>query len=332
MRRIGSSSASIAGLALVGGCQLVSPPAGRQRGYAASATSTQAAVHSTHPYAAAFLDRLRELGWVEAENLASEWRFADGRDELVPEMAVELARLPVELIFSAAAGPQVIQPETSGVPIVEPFMNDPRLWGIENLARPGGNVTGLATNPAAFYAKSLELLKTILPNIARLAVIGDHSIATYAVEAQTVAQTASALGIDLLSLDVRRVEDLEASFASAQAWGAGAFLIISQTTYTTGVYARVAELCALNRLPSIFAFAPAVTEYGGLLAHGADLFASYRHGAEYVAKILRGARPADLPVEAQREFQFIVNVNTALALGITFPPDAAAQVTEWMQQ
>jgi putative ABC transport system substrate-binding protein len=283
------------------------------------------------PYAAAFVDRLRQLGWVEGENLAIEWRFAEGHNELVPEMAIELARLPVELILSAAAGPLVAQPETRGVPIVEPFIADPSAFGIENLARPSGNVTGLATNPAAYYAKSIELLKTILPNLARIAVIGDQSPAGNAIAAQAVAQTAEAFGIDILCLDVRRVEDLEASFASAQAWGAEALAIVSQTTYTAGVYAGVAEMAAVSRLPTIFSFAPAVTEYGGLMTYTADLLANYRKGAEYVDKLLRGARPADLPVEAGREFQFIVNVKTARALGITFPPDVAAQVTQWVQ-
>jgi putative tryptophan/tyrosine transport system substrate-binding protein len=288
--------------------------------------------HTAHqPSAAAFLDGLRKLGWIEGQNLVIEWRFGEGRNELVPYMAAELARLPVELIFSAAAGPLVIQPETSEVPIVEPFMSDPHAYGIQNLARPGGNVTGLSNNGAALYIKSVELLKMILPNLARVAVMADPSSEQFATWMATGAQTAGALGIQVLDVDVRRVEDVEAALATARTRNAEAVLLINQPSFTTGVYARVAELAAPNRLPAMFGFPSAVTENGGLMAFGEDLLARYRQGAEYVDKILRGARPADLPVEEPREFDFIVNVETAQVLGITFPPDAAAQVTQWVQ-
>jgi putative ABC transport system substrate-binding protein len=330
--RLAAVGATASSLALLGGCQLVnllaSPPAGMRRiGYIYAGSRA-----FNRPYAAAFLDRLRKLGWVEDENLTIEWRFAEGRNELVPEMAVELARLPVELILSAAAGPEVLQPETSALPIVEPFIRDPHAYGVASLARPGGNVTGLVSLPAALYTKSIELLKTILPNLGRLAVVGDHSPVSAASTDEPATQTAAeALGINTLSLDVRRTEDVEASLVTAQTWSAEALLIFSQTSYTAGVYARIAELAAVNHVPAMFAFGPAVTDDGALMSFAADLLEAYRRGAEYVDKILRGARPADLPVEEAREFQFIVNVNAAKALGLTFPPDAAAQVTQWVQ-
>jgi putative ABC transport system substrate-binding protein len=283
------------------------------------------------PSAAAFLDGLRQLGWMEGQNLAIEWRFGEGRNELVPDMAAELARLPVELIFAAAAGPFVVQEATRTVPIVADFIGDPLALGIQNLARPGANVTGLTNGDATAQIKSVELLKLILPQLARLAIMADHSYPTFAARLAPGAQTAEALGIEIVSPDVRSVDDVGSAFTNALTWGADALQLISQPSFTAGVIPRIVELAAANRLPTTYGFGPSVTDYGGLMAYTPNTLALYRQGTEYVDKILRGTSPADLPIQQPRQWDFIVNVKAAQELRLTFPPDAAAQVTKWVQ-
>jgi putative tryptophan/tyrosine transport system substrate-binding protein len=323
-------STSVMGLAAMGGCQFVNPLAtttarAHRIGYIYPGSRT---AHQLS--AAAFLDGMRQLGWVEGENLAIEWRFGDGRNELLPDMAAELADLPVELIFSAAAAPYVVGPRTSGVPIVADFMVDPPAYGIQNLARPGANVTGLTTGDATAQTKSVELLKTILPQLDRLAIMADRSAPQFATRLAPAAKTAVALGIRVMTLGVGSVEDVGPAFATALAWRAEALQLISQPSFTAGVIAGIVDLAAENRLPTMYGFGPSVTDNGALMAYSPNIPAQYRQGAEYVDKILRGARPADLPVEEPREFEFIVNLRVAQALGISLPPDAAAQVSQWV--
>jgi putative tryptophan/tyrosine transport system substrate-binding protein len=325
--------ASAAGLALLGGCQVISPPAAtsarvRRIGglYAGGRATLQ-------PFADAFADQLRQLGWVEGENLAIEWRFAEGRAELLPELAAELVRLPVELIFAVATnGALAAKQQTSTIPIV--FVNpiDPVAAGlVGSLARPGGNITGTTYGGATIPIKSVELLKTVLPQLTRLAILEDQSYPPRASYIPPAVQTAGRLGIQVLDVDVRSVEDLDGAFEAAKAWSADALLILAINTYSAGVFPRLVELAAQNHLPAMYQGDYVVTENGGLMAFGVNFPAAYRHAAGYVDKILRGASPADLPVEEPREFDFIVNVKAAEELGITFPPDAAVQVTRWFQ-
>ncbi len=184
LRGIGSLSASIAGLSVLGGCQFMSPPTAtpprvRRIGYLFPGSRT-----FNQPSADAFVGKLRELGWTEGDNLAIEWRFAEGRQELVPDLAAELARLPVELIFSAAAGPWWLERQTNGVPIVAGFMADPLAYGIKNLARPGGSVTGFTTGEATGGIKQVELLKTILPQLERLVILGHPNFGPWLLHGQ----------------------------------------------------------------------------------------------------------------------------------------------------
>jgi putative ABC transport system substrate-binding protein len=178
--------------------------------------------------------------------------------------------------------------------------------------------------------KSVELLKTVLPQLSRLAILEDQSYPGRASQLQPVAEAAAQLGIQLLDLDVRRVGDVDGALETATAWSAGGLLTIAQPNFQTGVYARVAEVAAQQHLPVMYTGPLPVTENGGLMAFSLDLVAAFRQGAEYVDKILRGISPADLPVDEPRQFDFIVNVKAAQNLRITFPPDAAAQVTQWV--
>jgi putative ABC transport system substrate-binding protein len=326
-------SASTAGLALVGGCQLATP-----------LTATPATVRrvgflyvGTHaiaqPSADAFLDRLRQLGWVEGENLTIEWRFGEGNSERMPEPAAELVQLPVTVILAAGGSAALpAQQATSKIPIVGVSFDPIALGMADSYGHPGGNVTGVANGGSVSQIKSVELLKSTLPQLSHLAVLGDPSNSAYIPAEPLAARTAQDLGIQVLHLDVHRVEDVDGAIAAAHGWGAEALLVIGTTEYTAGVYARVAELAAQARLPAMFPGVPyAVHDNGGLMSYGRDLPAAYQQGAEYVDKILRGASPADLPIIEPREWQFVVNVKAARALGLTFPPDAALQVTEWVQ-
>jgi putative tryptophan/tyrosine transport system substrate-binding protein len=325
-----------AGLALLGGCKLMRPPVStpakvRRIGYLNAGSGASAGAADNRE---AFVDQLRRRGWVERENLAIEWRYAEGRGELMPELAAELVRVPVEVIVTVStSGVLAAKQQTSIIPIVFSAVSDPVASGfVGSLARPGGNITGTTLGGATLPIKSVELFKTVLPQLSRLAILEDQSYPTRPLLFPPAALTASRLAIQVLDLDVRTVEDVDAAFETAKAWIAEGLLIFAISNFFAGVIARVAELAARERLPAMYAAGnDLAVAAGGLMAFGVNLPAEYRHAAEYVDKLLRGASPADLPVEEPRQFDFIVNVKAAQALGITFPPDAAAQVTRWFQ-
>src|SRR5215471_4297302 len=317
---LGRWMAALAGLALVGGCQPTSPrsatPA-RVRRIGVLYVGTRAGLQA---YLDAFRDQLHELGWTEGENLTIEWRFGDGNRERMPDLAAELVQLPVELIFAAGGSAALpAQQLTSTIPIVGVNFDPIGRGGADSYGHPGGNFTGVASTGASGRSgsiKSVELLKSALPQLSHLAVLGDPSDSAYILIEAPAAQTAQSLGIQVLELDVRRVEDVDGAFAAAHGWGAEALLVIPHTSYTAGINARVAELAAQTRLPAMFGAPYAVYDNRGLMSYSVDFAATYRQGATYVDKLLRGARPAELPIIGPREFQFVVNVTAAKALGI----------------
>jgi putative ABC transport system substrate-binding protein len=281
----------------------------------------------------AFVDQLRQLGWTEGANLTIEWRFAEGRDELLPQLAADLVGVPVEVIFALTTPCAVAaRQQTSTIPIVMAFVTDPVTTGlVSNLGHPGGNVTGMTYAGGSWTGKSAELLKTVLPRLSRLAVLEDQSFLTRASLLSPLAAAAAQLGIQMLDLDVRRVEDVDGAFEAAKAWSAEGLIIISNPNFQAGVSGRVVTLAAQERLPACYLDSLPVTEEGGFMAYCPNHPAEFRLSAEYLDKILRGATPADLPVQDPRQFDFVVNVKSAEALGITFPPDAAVQVTQWVR-
>jgi putative tryptophan/tyrosine transport system substrate-binding protein len=334
--RLAGLSASAAGLALLGSCQLINSSAAtsvkvRRVGFLAASSSASAGAADNR---GAFVDQLRQHGWVQGENLAIEWRYAEGRDERLPELAADLVSLPVEVIYTVAtSGTLAAKQQTSTIPIVFASVGDPVAAGlVGSLARPGGNITGTSNGGATVSIKSVELLKTVVPQLSRLAILEDESNPARGSLFPPAAQTAAGLGIQILDLDVRGVEDVDGAFETARTWSADGLLLVATANLTAAAQPRVAQLAARDRLPAMYeAGNDLAVAAGGLMAFGVNLPATYRQVAEYVDRILRGASPADLPVEEPREFDFIVNVKAAQALGITFSPDAAAQVTRWFQ-
>jgi putative ABC transport system substrate-binding protein len=284
----------------------------------------------------AFVDRLHQLGWIDGESLTIEFRIAESHAELLSQLAAELISLPVEIIV--AVGALAIAPaqqQTNTIPIVMVDGTDPTSpstpASVQSVARPGSNVTGDTFGITTVGIKSVELLKTVLPYMARLTYLHDKSSAGHLNEITPVLETAQTLGIQILDLDVRQVVDVDTAIESARAWGTDALLVTPLASYAAGIFASISELADRDRLPVMYGLPVAVTDSGGLMAFSPDLISNYRQGAEYVDKILRGAAPADLPVQEPRQFDFVVNVKAAQQLGITFPPDAAAQVTQWVQ-
>jgi putative ABC transport system substrate-binding protein len=288
------------------------------------------------PYMDAFVNELRMIGWIEGANLAIEWRIAETHNELLPELAVDLVQLPVEVIVtpgSLATDPA--SQATSTIPIVMllgPEPTAPAAPGLfQGFARPGGNITGTTGDTPAYNTKSVELIKTLLPHLSRLAILTDESTPNDADVRPVVEHAAQMLGIQVSDWDMPRAPDVDSVFEAAQTWGADAGYVIPVATLQTKI-ARISALAAQTHMPVIYpADAKVVAEYGGLMDYGPDFIAAYRQGADYVDKILRGARPVDVPVQAPLQYDFIVNIKAAQDLGITFPPDVAAQVTQWVQ-
>ena len=272
-----------------------------------------------------FRQGLRDLGYVEGKNIVIEWRFAEGKLNRLPSLANELVSLKVDVIVSG--GPAVTRAAkeaTSTIPIVMGFDNDPVGSGfVASLARPGGNITGLSNFAPEMSGKRLELLKEIVPKLSRVAVLGES---TQPGNAQILKETelaAGTFGVQLQSLDVRGPKDIETAFQAASKGRAGAVLVLSSpvaTSYRT----QLADLAVKSRLPAIYSQRENA-EAGGLMYYGVHTPDLFRRAATYVDKILKGAKPADLPVEQPTKFEFVVNLKTAKQIGLTIPPNVLAR-------
>jgi putative ABC transport system substrate-binding protein len=326
-------SVSAAGLALLGGCQMITVPTLtpnrlRRIGYLSAGTQGYA---SAPDYT---IDQLRQLGWVQGENLAVEWRFSDGRLELLPALAAELVRLPVDLIIAASTAPTLAaMQQTTTIPIVFEWAIDPLGGGlVNNLSHPGGNVTGVTYGGATISIKSVELVKTVLPQMGKLAILGDHSSANYTTAfLQPATDAAHELGVEVIDLDVHGADEVDRALEVANARGAEALYLVPLPNFQAGVNDLVAELAAQDHVAVIVGSTALPHPDGLLMAYGPNTFAVANRCAVLVDKILRGANAGDIPVEDPQAFDFVVYVKAAQALGITFPPDAAAQVTQWVQ-
>jgi len=265
---------------------------------------------------------LRDLGYVEGKNIVLDWRYADGKPDRLPSLAAELVRLKVDVIVTS--GPTPTRPAkaaTSTIPIVMTFDDDPVGNGfVASLARPGGNITGLSTLSPEISGKQLELLKEIVPRLSRVAVFGTS---TRQVSAQAFRETelaAGALGVKLQYLDVVSPKDIETAFRAAGKGRADAVLMMVSGFVANSQRKETAELAVKNRLPAIYTRAEYV-EAGGLMSYGASITDLDRRAATYVDKILKGAKPADLPVEQAKKFEFIINLKAAKQIGLTIPPN-----------
>jgi putative ABC transport system substrate-binding protein len=277
------------------------------------------AVAEGAPGPEAFRQGLGEFGYVEGQNIAIEWRWARGDVTRLPDLAQELVRLKVDLIVANSVLPiQAAQRATRTIPIVMVYPPDAVALGfVASLARPGGNITGLTSQAAELHGKRLQLLKEAVPNLSRVAVLLDpgHPGVRQGVKDAEVA--ALALGLRLQLVEARSPSELDSAFAAMTREGAGAVLYSGSTRYFAH-RARIAEYAVKNRLPSMCGLREYV-ETGCLMGYSASTIDLWRRAAYFVDKILRGAKPADLPVEQPTKFEFIINMKTAKALGLTIP-------------
>jgi putative ABC transport system substrate-binding protein len=273
----------------------------------------------------AFRQGLRELGYVEGKNIVIEYRYAEGKLDRLPALAAELVRLKVDVIVTAAPPPtRAAKEATATIPIVMGFDDDPVGSGfVASLARPGGNVTGLSTLSPEISGKQLELLKEIIPKLSRLAVLGTSTRPGNEQSLRETELAAGAFGVKLQSLDVRTVQDIETAFRAASKGRAEALLVLGGPVFNSQ-RTQVVDLAARNRLPAIYA-RPEFVEDGGLMNYGVSINDLLSRAATYVVKILKGAKPADLPVEQPTKFELIINLKAAKQIGLTIPPNVLAR-------
>ncbi|MBI2367537.1 MAG: ABC transporter substrate-binding protein, partial [Deltaproteobacteria bacterium] len=264
--------------------------------------------------------RLRELGYVEGKNIFIEYRYAEGKLERLPDLAAELVRLKVDVIV--ATGPAILAAKKASptIPIVFAAAGDPVGSGlVSSLARPGGNITGLSSIAQDLDGKRLELVKEAFPKIARVAFLWEPGGSRGNPALTDMEAAAKALGLKLQSLEVRGLDDFESAFARAKKEGAQA-LITTPTGVINTQQRRVLDFAAKNRLPAMYPTSEFV-EAGGLMSYGPNYTDLFRRAADFVDKILKGTKPADIPVEQPMKFEFIVNLKAAKQIGVTIPPN-----------
>jgi putative ABC transport system substrate-binding protein len=284
------------------------------------------------PTAQPFRQALRELGYVEGQNLVIESRWAEGNPERLPDLATELVRLKVDvLVAGGSAATRAAQHATRTIPIVMTNSSDPvRLGFVASLAQPGGNITGLSSLAADLSGKHLELLTQTVPDLSRIAVLVNPADAGTLQSLHEMQVAAQAVGIQLHVLEVRQHEDLQRAFVAIQQEGAGALIVLGDPFLLTPYRRDIAALALQNRLPTMYPRRMGV-EAGVLMSYGASLPDLQRRAATYVDKILKGAKPADLPVEQPMKFELVINLKTAKALGITMPPSLLLLADEVIQ-
>jgi putative tryptophan/tyrosine transport system substrate-binding protein len=268
----------------------------------------------------AFVQRLRELGWVEGHNLAIDYRWAEGRSERFADIAAEIVRLKVDVIVAATTPAALAAKQaTSVIPIVFAGVSDPVGTGlVASLARPGANVTGLSNLISDTGGKRLEFLREVVPGLRRLAIMAN-------VSNPAVAPAARTFGLEVAILEVRRVEDIASAFDALKGRTDALYVCADPLMYTNRI--RINTLALSVRLPTMHGLREYV-EAGGLMSYGANIADHFRRNAEYVDKILRGAKPGDLPIEQPTKFDLVINLTTAKALGLDIPPTLLARADE----
>jgi putative ABC transport system substrate-binding protein len=285
-----------------------------------------------NPALEAFRQGLRELGYSEGQNIVIECRYAEGRDDRLADLAAELVRLKMDVIV-AGGSPAIraAQHATHTIPIVMAAPPDAVAEGfVASLARPGGNITGLSWLGAELPGKRLELLKETVPQLSRLAVLANPANPAHEPLMHNVTGAARALGLQLQVIELRRPEELDTAFAAMAREGADALLVLEEPLLLTGLGRQIADLAATHRLPAMYNWKMSV-DAGGLMSYGPSLPDIHRHAAVYVDKMLKGAKPADLPVEQPTKFELVINLKAAKALGLTIPPSILFQADEVIQ-
>ena len=330
-RRRFVQSVAVAGLGLLGGCgklpgQTLQPPPKVPRiGFLW--LGPRAAIQDRLD---AFLDGLQQFGYVEGQSIAIEWRFADGQETLLPALADELVRLKVDvLVVPGLVSARAAKQATSTIPIVITVVNDPVGTGlVASLARPGGNATGLSSISADLVPKRLELLKAVIPGASQVMAISGAGQGNQAL-IQELQSAAGVLGLQMHSVALSAPDDLRNMQEAINANHVQALQVLEDPVTIT-YREQIVEIATAIRLPVIYESRQFV-EAGGLMAYGPNRFDLYRRAAYYVDRILKGAKPADLPVEQPTTFEFIINLKTAQALGLSIPQHVLLQATEIIQ-
>jgi putative tryptophan/tyrosine transport system substrate-binding protein len=280
----------------------------------------------THSGLQAFQRGLRELGWVDGKNIRIESRWGEGRPDRLPELAAELVRLPVDVFV--ALGNQAIRAAkqtSTAIPIVMSVSTDPVALGfVTSLARPGGNITGLSWLGPELSGKRLELLKETVPQVARVAVLSNSASPAHNQLMKEIERAARDLGLMVRNYEARRPEDFEGTFRAMRDGGSHALLVQPEPLLIDPHRERIAVLAIKHRLPAIYPWGMFV-DAGGLLSYGPDLLDLHRRSAGYVDKILKGVKPAVLPVQQPTKFELIINLKAAKQIGLTIPPNVLAR-------
>ncbi len=279
----------------------------------------------------AFQERMRELGYVEGKTIGIEWRYAEGKADRLPGLASELVRLKVDVIVtSGPAATRAAKEATVTIPIVTAQDPDPVKNGlVASLARPGGNITGLSTLAPEISGKKLELMKEIVPRLSRVAVLGSSTTPGNAQALRETELAARALGVQLQYIDVLSPKDIETAFRAASKGQADGVLMLQSPVFVNE-RTQLANLAVKSRLPAIYDRREFVDD-GGFICYGTNFADLSRRAATYVDKILRGAKPGDLPVEQPSKFELVINLKTAKALGLTIPQSILIRADEVIQ-
>ena len=276
---------------------------------------------------ATFVQRLRELGWIEGRTVAIEYRWAEGRSERAAGIAAEFVRLKVDVIVTPGSESVIAAKQaTSVIPIVFAAVGDPVGSGlVASLSRPGSNVTGLSTQQTDTASKRIELFREMVPGLRRLAIMGNVGTPAVVLELSAVQSTARALGLEAATFELRRAEDIAPVFDALKGRADALYVCADPLVLTNRI--RVNTLAQGARLPTMYLHREYV-EAGGLMSYGPSVPDLYRRAADFVDKILRGAKPADIPVEQSTKFDLVINLTTAKALGLTVPPTLLARADE----
>jgi putative ABC transport system substrate-binding protein len=282
-------------------------------------------------WTAAFVRRLHELGWIDGSTVKIEYRWAEGHAERLSAFAAELVRLKVSVIVTSATPPTIAAKQaTSVIPIVFAASGDPVGAGlVASLARPGGNVTGMSIQSIDVVSKRVELLHDVVPNLRRLAVLTNESNPVIRREAEEVQAAAHALGVEVAPLDVRRADDIAPAFAALDSHADALYVTIDPLFFTNKL--AISALALKARLPDVHSLREEVVA-GGLLSYGASFPDLFRRAAELVDKVLRGTKPADIPVEQPTKFDLVINLKTAKALGLTIPDKLLAIANDVVEE
>lgn len=275
---------------------------------------------------AAFVQRLRELGWIEGQTVTIEYRWADGRSERFNEIAAEFVQLKVDIIVTVGSAVAAVKQATSIIPIVFAIAVDPVGTGmVASLARPGGNVTGLSTQTTELAGKRIEILREALPDVRRLAIIANVGYAGSVQEIAEVQAVAHKVGIDVDVLEIRHAADITPAFAALSTKPRA--LYVCPDALVNANVAYINDIALAKKFPTIHPFRDYLAT-GGLLSYGANNEDLFRRTGDYVDKILRGIKPSDLPVEQPTKYELIINLKTAKSLGLTIPPSLLSRADE----